>query len=81
VMSVTNPGQPASVDEALAHLITDPRMLKADNASGGGSDPAAGGGNGKIPAKHKKLSEMTVPEKVAFVKEHGEEAFQQALED
>jgi hypothetical protein len=79
VMSTISPGHPAGVDEALAHLIQDKRMLRADNASGGGSDPTASGGNGQVPTAKKAPAEMSRAEKLAFIKEHGAEAFEKAV--
>ena len=79
VMSEKNAGQPASLDEALPKIVTNPIHLAAGNASGGGE----GGGKTATATTSTNGSgswkEMDARTLSAAVKEHGSlEAVQKA---
>lgn len=72
IMSAENPGQPATLDEALPRVVVNPHHLAAQNANGPG-DPPNGGPPSGMPKAGTKLAEMTVDQKAAMVTKAAEQ--------
>lgn len=69
IMSEANPGQPATLDEALPRIVTNPHHLAAGNASGSGERSAAGGNGAPAKTGKKKAAEMSNTEAAAALRE------------
>lgn len=64
-----SPSELAGVNEALELLVTDKTLFKANNASGGSSDPDTPGGG--PPPSTKAWSDLSAAERVARVEAEG----------
>lgn len=85
---VNGKGEPLSVDDLVSEMRAESKfagVFKGTGSSGSDSQPglggegnpaANGGGNPTIPKEGKARSEMDPTQKVAYIKEHGNEAFQ-----